>query len=285
MEQQIQPNNIPLKRKLRDDPTDWKLVAYFVICTIIFYGLAAPLAHFVAHHLGDVDTQQVTFDNIYYRYYVHTKYLPLQQLIYYSIMLITGFMFINISNLQNQRQNPLKGSDGTYKDFKCTIYVSILLFFASAIVVLRQNYDLKSYCDTTHRKPIKSPEMTDIDLQAPLQQIFMSIERLNHAQVLNTPNTPHCYVYTDTEVFNYNYFVWTTGFVLGLQFTHMDVGFLQQFTLDWNVMKNWPWYLWALFIGLISLIGFIFTYLYYLYSTIQFFNIYIGIFAGIIGLV
>jgi len=58
--------------------------------------------------------------------------------------------------------------------------------------------------------------MTDIDLKSPLHQIFMSIERMNHLETLHTPNTPHCYVYTDSEVFNYNYFVWTLGFVLGL---------------------------------------------------------------------
>ncbi|CDW80395.1 UNKNOWN [Stylonychia lemnae] len=133
--------------------------------------------------------------------------------------------------------------------------------------------------------PLKSPQITNISLQAPLQHIFMSIEKYTHLQVLNTPKAPHCYVYTDVEVFNYNYYVWTTGFVLGLQFTHLDVGFLKHFTLDWKEMKKWPWYLWALFISLIAIIGFIFSYLYHLYSTIQLFNIYIGIFAGIISLV
>jgi len=31
-------------------------------------------------------------------------------------------------------------------------------------------------------------------------------------------------MYTDHEVFSYNYYLWTTGFFIGLQFTHMDVG-------------------------------------------------------------
>lgn len=79
----------------------------------------------------------IYFDDIYYRYYVHTRYLPLQQLAYYSIMLIMGFMFINIVNLRNERKNPFKGSDGTYKDFKVLIVLCFVLFFASGIVVLR----------------------------------------------------------------------------------------------------------------------------------------------------
>ena len=48
-------------------------------------------------------------------------------------------------------------------------------------------------------------------------------------------------------------------------------------------MKNWPWYLWALFIGLISLIAFIFSYLFYLYSTISFLLIYVGVIGLIVG--
>lgn len=79
----------------------------------------------------------VYFDNIYYRYFVHTKFLPLQQLVYYSIMMIMGFMFINLVNLRNERKNPFKGSDGTYKDFKILLILCFVLFFASGIVVLR----------------------------------------------------------------------------------------------------------------------------------------------------
>ena len=70
-----------------------------------------------------------------------------------------------------------------------------------------------------------------------------------------------------------------------MQFTHLDVGVLQSFTLDWNVMKNWPWFLWVLFIGLITLIVSIFSYLFYLYATINFLLIYIGVIAAVVGLV
>lgn len=63
----------------------------------------------------------------------------------------------------------------------------------------------------------------------------------------------------------------------------MDVGILQQFTLDWNVMKNWPWFLWALFLGLITLLLSITSYLFYLYSTIGFALIYVGVLVIILG--
>jgi uncharacterized membrane-anchored protein len=65
----------------------------------------------------------------------------------------------------------------------------------------------------------------------------------------------------------------------------MDVGFLQQFTLDWNVMKNWPWYMWVLFIGLITLLGSITSYTFYLYSTVGFLTTYLVLIAGAVALI
>jgi hypothetical protein len=56
---------------------------------------------------------------------------------YYSIMIMVGFTFINVVNLRNERHNPFKGNDGTYSDFKKAILISLVLFFASSIVMLR----------------------------------------------------------------------------------------------------------------------------------------------------
>ncbi len=61
-------------------------------------------------------------------------------------MLPIGFIFINVVNLKYERKNPIKGSDGTYKDFKMTFGFALLLFFFSGIVVLRQDFDLDTYC-------------------------------------------------------------------------------------------------------------------------------------------
>lgn len=44
-------------------------------------------------------------------------------------------------------------------------------------------------------------------------------------------------------------------------------------------MKNWPWYLWALFCTLVLFIGFSLTYIFYLYYSIGFFYTYIGLIA------
>ena len=137
-------------------------------------------------------------------------------------MLALGFTFINVVNLQNERHNPFKGSDGTYADFKIALVVSVVLFFASSIVVLRQNYDLSSYCNSNHVHEMVAPILDTIDVKAPLHQLFISIEKMNY---MASVATPQCHIYSDHEVFKYNYFLWTTGYFLGLQFTHMDNGF------------------------------------------------------------
>ena len=212
-------------------------------------------------------------------------------MLFYTVMLLVGFVFVNVVNLRNERKNPFKGSDGTYADFKKTVLASVIVFFTSAIVMLKQTYDLSSYC--TPGQEHTTPNIHAItenaihtvnylNTDSVLPHIFMSIEKMNYAGMLKTPA---CHLYTDYEVFFYNYYIWTTGFFIGLQFTHMDVGFLQQFTLDWNVMKNWPWYLWVLFVGLITLLGSIASYVFYLYYTVGFFMTYIYLIGGAVGLI
>lgn len=133
-------------------------------------------------------------------------------------MMIMGFMFINIVNLRYERKNPFKGSDGTYKDFKIMLVLCIVLFFTSGIVVLRHNEDLKSYCEGSHRKEfIHDPAITNINTKASLHKLFMSIDQMNYShRMVKTLSTPGCHEYSAEEVFSYNYFIWTLGYIIGL---------------------------------------------------------------------
>ena len=50
--------------------------------------------------------------------------------------------------------------------------------------------------------------------------------------------------YEPIETFSYNA-IWLAGFFLfGLQFTHIDHGFMTKFVLDYEKMKEWPIVLW-----------------------------------------
>jgi hypothetical protein len=99
-----------------------------------------------------------------------------------------------------------------------------------------------------------------------------------------TPVTqPECHIYSNQEVFNYNFFIWTLAYFVGLQFTHLDNGILSQLTLDWNVMKNWPWYMWVIFTGLVALLATVVSYIFYLYALIGYMQAYINLFLGAIA--
>jgi hypothetical protein len=87
--------------------------------------------------------------------------------------------------------------------------------------------------------------------------------------------TPNCHEYSTWEVFQYNYFIWVLAYFVGLQFTHLDTGILQELTLDWNIMKNWPLILWVIFIGLILLFVTIIGYIFFLYYSIGYLSAYI----------
>ena len=56
----------------------------------------------------------------------------------------------------------------------------------------------------------------------------------------------------------------------------MDQGIMQQFTLDWNVMKNWPPVLWAVFFALIAFLGAFGDILFKLYHQIDILKYYLA---------
>lgn len=106
---------------------------------------------------------------------------------------------------------------------------------------------------------------------------------MEYTSFLDSSVIPECREIQDTKVFQFNYLVWTLFFFIGLQFTHLDNGILQQFTLDWEVMKNWPPILWVLFFLLIGFIIGTFAFLFYLYAAIGIALYYAIVLVGIIG--
>lgn len=59
-------------------------------------------------------------------------------------------------------------------------------------------------------------------------------------------------------IFNY---IFAVVFIIGCNFTHADQYPFNQITLEWEIMKNWTWFLWGVF-GLVM--AFIFTNIAYL---------------------
>ena len=143
---------------------------------------------------------------------VYSEYLPVGQLIYYWIMLPVGFTFVNLVNLRNERKNPFLDHHLSYKSFVLTVtVVAPAFFFISAIITLRGQHDLDGYCNSDFVPILGKPSMTG--------DTFLDS--------LPVDETPSCKTYTLQEVFKYNYMVWTLGYFIGLQFTHMDQGIMQ----------------------------------------------------------
>ena len=86
-----------------------------------------------------------------------------------------------------------------------------------------------------------------------------------------------CETYTDVQIFNYNFFIWCTSFFfVGLQFTHFDVGFFENFTLDPASMALWGPGMWTIFFILFGMIGLILVDICFHYYVIGYLKYYAG---------
>lgn len=182
---------------------------YCLLGTLIYLGISVFICKFTLN-FGDYFTNCPFFENFYYRGMVYSEYIPFGQLIYYWIMLPIGFTFVNLVNLRNERKNPFLDNHLSYKSFIQTVtIVAPAFFFISAIVALRGQHDLDGYCQSgvSFKREVR---MTG-------DPFFDSLPQ---------DEEPSCKTYTLYEVFHYNYFVWTVGYFIGLQFTHMDQGIM-----------------------------------------------------------
>ena len=236
------------------------------------------------------------FTSIYYRYFVNTTFISTGGILFFLVIYVVGFTFVSVVNLQNQRANPFIGADGTYGDIKFNVILTCLMFAFAGMVTLRQKDDLSNYCKSNTlnlafnnnvEKNFNIFNLTHAELSSdkPLQQIFASIDMMDYLTKREQTQPPECHLYSNQEVFNYNYYIWTAAYFVGLQFTHLDTGVFQQLTLDWNVMKNWPQYMWVIFLGIVALISTIVAYIFYLYSLIGYLNTYVTLITSAVGVI
>jgi hypothetical protein len=294
------------KINLRDDPpdppADWNTILYFILGTIGFYLLSGPITYFFSMEFWpNTDTESEDFRSLYYRYYVNTTYISFGAFLFFIVMYCVGFAFVEVVNLQNYRGDPFMSRDGSYKDIKQQLWMAALMFACAGMVTLRQKYDLSEYCKpptpinetTSMMSPFPRPytiesgfpymNHTALELsETPIHHLFASIDKMDYLNSHVKAN-PDCHAYSASEVFKYNYLVWVLAFFVGLQFTHLDNGIFQQLTLDWNIMKNWPPILWAIFLGLVLLIGTIVVYTLFLYYTIGYLSSYLTLLSTIVS--
>jgi hypothetical protein len=74
----------------------------------------------------------------------NTTVVPLGNLFYYIQVNVAGYVYVNVCNLRYATGTIFYSHDNELSDFFKTILISPLLFFISAVVVLRSEYDLYS---------------------------------------------------------------------------------------------------------------------------------------------
>ena len=176
----------------------------------------------------------------------YTTVFPLGDFIYFTFMLAAGFVFVNVVTLQCKRSSPFWDHHMQPYSFWKTIFIAApTLFFLSSMYMLRARKDQLSYCEEG--------------------------------------KSDGCTIFTRAQVFHYNWQVWTLGYLIGLQFSHLDQGIFQEFRLDWKIMKHWPAILWVIFFAMIGVFAFLINILAHKYLEFKLAFGYIG-WVGLVGL-
>lgn len=149
---------------------------------------------------------------------------------------IYGWTYVNLITLK--RADPFTSGRGGYKDIGILLMTAPILFLASGIIVLRSRHDLAGYCTNENQANEFS------------EQVKLMLSSVTNED--NSSDTLGCHVYTDDQIFSWNFSYWTTGFVLfGINFSHIDVGPMQYFSLSLEAMKSWGAFLWTVFAALL----------------------------------
>jgi len=114
-------------------------VWYCVGGTAVYLALSAILAYGCLY-LGSVDTHSEIVRSFYFRGQgvYDTTYISLAKLVYYWLMNVAGYTFVNIVTLQNERKNPFHDAHENCKSFyKMAFGLVPFLFLISTNVTLK----------------------------------------------------------------------------------------------------------------------------------------------------
>ena len=262
---------IPASEKARlendEEPDIIYTPQYIARCLIgcAVYFVFSALFVKIAMFFPDVNTGSSAFENFYYRVVVNTTWFPLAQFVSFMALMVFGWTYVNAVTLK--RWNVFTSGNKSDAAFKKMLMLSPVLFLASGLIVMRQKQDLAGYCqnanDYRHRVILQAAPEEPLNVlkgvlkaDDPNVVLIHTLQTANYLRAFATP--AECHVYTDDEIFNYNFWLWTAGFILlGINFSHADVGPMKHFTLTWRVMKTWGPVLWGIFICIVLVFAFL----------------------------
>ena len=102
------------------------------------FGLLATLTLIPA-----IDTDSDSYRQIFKRGDTYdTTYFPIGNLIYYCIMNMSGFLYVNISNMNCSRESILHSRHERKRDFYMTTLYAPIFYFLGNNIALRSERDL-----------------------------------------------------------------------------------------------------------------------------------------------
>lgn len=136
----------------------------------------------------------------------------------------------------------------------------LIFFLTSGQVVMRHPHSMSGYCD------IPSNEWPNLDIPYVSQ--------------------PDCLTYTQKEVFDYNFWYWTVGVLLGCQFTHLSRSdFFGGFIFSGNFLSYWTWKEYTILIGGVGILYYAFFTVLAIYSALGVLDFYLLALFGIVAFI
>ena len=252
---------------------------YFFFGYIAYVLMFIPIVYY-AIYLPDYDTENETYKRLFARDTHYTTVFSSGKFFLWMTLMASGFAFVNLVNLMNQRRNPFRGRDGTYKDFCILMTVGAGLYFVAPIIALRSRHDMQRDLHFTvrwpdnlaaeNRYPGCKGNAVCVDpypVLPPLPSLvrFLIREFAFAYHKLGLPVGANCcYLYSDFEVGFHN-ICFVAAFCLGMNYTHLDFPPFSQFGFTGERLKSFTWLGWALLGIFISLVTLNFYYLYHVH--------------------
>ena len=129
-----------LKKKRKDRPS----CAWFLLCTLILSSISLAIL-LTASLIPSVDTGSEFLRKMFKRGDTYnTTYFSFGNIIFYIVMNIIGFLYVNLSNMNYSRKSVLFSNHESRKDFVMTIFLSPIFYFIGNNVALRSENCISS---------------------------------------------------------------------------------------------------------------------------------------------
>lgn len=127
---------------------------FYAMNNVLYFSWLLPVIYLFQYIPSmQIEDGSWLYEFIYYRPYYWTDYLSVSKFVTWMFLLVAGFTFVNVSNLNGERSSIFMSRDGSFKDIKGLIKLGAILFFVAPIIFLRGKYDLDEYCNVS---PVES---------------------------------------------------------------------------------------------------------------------------------